>query len=291
MKNKLILGTVQLGLNYGINNKTGKPSLQNAFEILHLAYDEGLRILDTAEAYGDSQEVIGKFQKENPNKIFNIITKLATNNTLRKGGLLKQIDIDCQILGVNQLYGYMFHNYESFKNNTYFYNELLLAREKGIIIKAGISLYSNDEIKDILDNYPGFDFIQIPFNALDNASKRKNLFIRARNMNIEVHTRSVFLQGLLFKNSNNLTEVLKPLRTYIKKFESIKVKSRLNTETLALQYVLEKEYIDFVLFGVENSEQLMNNIIICEKKVNIPHDSIDAIDVKEINLLNPSNWN
>lgn len=291
MKNKLILGTVQLGLNYGINNKSGKPSLQNAFEILHLAYDEGIRILDTAEAYGDSQEVIGKFQKENPNKIFKIITKLAANNTLKKGDLSKQIEIDCQILGVNQLYGYMFHNYESFKNNAYFYNELLLAREKGAIMKAGISLYSNEEIKDILENYPGFDFIQIPFNALDNASKRKNLLIRARNMNVEVHTRSVFLQGLFFKNSNNLPEGLNPLKVYIEKFESIKLKCGINTETLALQYVLEKEYIDFVLVGVENTEQLMNNIIICDHKVNIPHDGIDAIDVLEINLLNPSNWN
>ncbi|WP_445730715.1 aldo/keto reductase [Mariniflexile sp.] len=291
MKNKLILGTVQLGLDYGINNKSGKPSLQKAFDILHLAYDKEIRILDTAEAYGDSQEVIGKFQKENPNKVFKIITKLAANHSLQKGDLSKQIQRDCKILGVNQLYGYMFHNFESFKNNAYFYNELLLARESGIIKKAGISLYSNEEIKDVLDNYPDFDFIQIPFNALDNASKRKTLLIRAKNMNMEVHTRSVFLQGLFFKNGNNLPEVLNPLKTYIEEFESIKLKSGINTETLALQYVLEKEYIDFVLVGVENTEQLMNNLIICDQKVNIPHDSIDAIDVKEINLLNPSNWN
>ena len=72
MIDKLILGTVQLGLNYGVNNSAGKPSLETAFDILNLAYESGIRTIDTAEAYGDSQEVIGQYIEQFPNKKFKI---------------------------------------------------------------------------------------------------------------------------------------------------------------------------------------------------------------------------
>ncbi len=292
MTNKLILGTVQLGLNYGINNLTGKPSLEKAFDILHVAFDNGIRILDTAEAYGDSQEVIGKFQKENPQKRFNIITKLDAGHSLKDNELLNHILKNCKILGADHLFGYMFHNYQSFKNNVSFYDEILLAKKKGFIEKAGISLYSNNEIEDIISNYSNFDFIQIPFNLFDNQSKRKKLLEKAKSKGIEVHTRSVFLQGLFFKNNDaELHEKLIPLMPYLKTLESVKEKEVLNTEALALQYVLQKKYIDYVLIGVESVKQLLSNISICNEKVNIPHDIIDAIDVTEEELLNPSNWN
>ena len=222
MINKLVLGTVQLGLEYGINNQTGKPSLDSAFEILHTAYDNGIKILDTAESYGDSQGIIGQFQKSNPDKVFNIITKLAANHSLKDNELLSHISNNLNILGVEQLYGYMFHNYQSFKQNENFIDELLVAKKAGIIKKAGISLYTNREIEDIVTNYSDFDFIQIPFNLFDNESKRKYFLDKARKKNIEIHTRSVFLQGLFFKNSNDLPEKLKPLRSPLKILDTIK---------------------------------------------------------------------
>ena len=292
MINKLILGTVQLGLDYGINNQSGKPSLEKAFEILHCAYDEGIRILDTAEAYGNSQEVIGKFQKSIPNKKFNIITKLSPHHSLKKNELYNHIKKDCDILGVeNGIYGYMFHNYQSFSKEVHFYYELLLAKQKGLVKKAGISLYTNEEIEDVLNNYFDFDFIQIPFNLLDNASKRMALMQKAKSLNIEVHTRSVFLQGLFFKEPSSLPEILKPIRPYLEIIKEIKTNNAIKTEELALKYVLDKDNIDHVLIGVENKEQLMSNIVICEEKDSIPHELIDNIQVKEENLLNPSNWN
>ena len=65
---KILLGTAQLGLNYGINNKDGKPSVESSIEILSAAYDNNIRFLDTAEAYGDAHEVIGNFHKQYPQK-------------------------------------------------------------------------------------------------------------------------------------------------------------------------------------------------------------------------------
>lgn len=291
MNSKLVLGTVQLGLSYGINNTNGKPSLAMAFKILSTAWDKGIRILDTAEVYGNSQEVIGEFHKANSDKIFKIITKLSAKHTLKNNELIKHISDNCKALNTSNLHGYMFHNYQSFKENTAFYNEVLQAKGQGLIKYVGISLYTNDEIEDIVANYSDFDFIQIPFNLFDNESKRKKSIISAKQKNIEIHVRSVFLQGLFFKDCKKLPEKLVPLKKYMETLAKIKQNSQMSTEALALQYVLQKEYIDYVLIGVENTEQLMNNITICENKQNIPHAVIDAIDVTEVNLLNPSNWN
>lgn len=291
MTSKLILGTVQLGLSYGINNRYGKPTLEKAFEILHAAFDNGIQTLDTAEAYGNSQEIIGKFQKENLNKQFKIISKLAPNHKLKNNELVNHIAINCKILNTDILYGYMFHNYQNFKENTTFYNEILHAKKEGIIEKAGISLYSNNEINDIVENYSNFDFIQIPFNLFDNESKRKSILEQVKAKNIEIHTRSAFLQGLFFKKVDDIPEKLNPLKKYLETLENIKETHNINTETLALQYVLQKKYIDHVLIGVDSLEQLINNVSISNKTCNLPNNIIDGIQVSEENLLNPSNWN
>jgi len=291
MIEKLVLGTVQLGLNYGINNLSGKPSLQKSFDILKTAFDNGIETLDTAEAYGNSQEVIGKFLKKYPNKSFKIITKLAASASVSKTKFIDHIKSNCETLNVRQLQGYMFHNYPSFKEKENLYSELLKARDKQIVKKAGISLYDNEEIESVLKDYSDFDFIQIPFNLLDNASKRKELLEKAKEKNIEVHVRSVFLQGLFFKKVDSLPQKLKPLGPFLKKLDSIKKSYGLNTETLALQYVLQKDYVDHVLIGVETVQQLLNNIDNSSKNHQLPHVVIDGLDIKEIKLLNPSNWN
>ena len=179
MIEKIVLGTVQLGLDYGVNNQHGKPSLEQAFEILEVAFDNGIKTLDTAEAYGNSQEIIGKFQKEQPNKKFQIITKLASNTEIAPKKFIEHIAQNCKILNSDQLFGYMFHNYPSFKAREGLYDKLLLAKKEGLVSKAGISLYGNNEIEDILNNYDGFDFIQVPFNLFDNDSKRSALLNEA----------------------------------------------------------------------------------------------------------------
>ena len=291
MTDKLILGTVQLGLDYGINNQQGKPSKAKAFEILDTAFNNGIALLDTAEAYGNSQEIIGEFFKKYPKKKFKVITKLAADSSVKPDEFINHIKKSCSQLHIDQLYGYMFHNYQSFRDKQYLIEKFILAKEKGLINKLGISLYTNNEIEDIISNHEVFDFIQIPFNIFDNASKRKALLEKAKAKNIETHTRSVFLQGLFFKDHDNLPEKLYPLKPYLKHLRDLIDRYGLRVVTLSLQYVLQKAYIDHVLIGVESSEQLTSNIRECVEKLNIPHYEIDALNIKEAELLNPSNWN
>jgi aryl-alcohol dehydrogenase-like predicted oxidoreductase len=291
MLNKVILGTVQLGVNYGINNSEGKPSLGKSFDILNTAYENGIRTLDTAEAYGNAQEVIGAFHKKNIDKKFNVITKFASSNSINKEDFLDNLEKNCSLLNVEQLYGFMFHNYESFIKTPELYNELLQAKKIGLVKYTGISLYLNEEIKHILDDFNQFDFIQIPFNLFDNESKRKQIIMKAKEKGIAIHTRSAFLQGLFFKSIENLSFKLSPLKTYLEELHKVLINYNLSMEELALQYVLQKKYINHVLIGVDNSNQLNNNIKTCSNNSIIPHELLNRINVIEKELLNPSNWN
>ena len=290
MINKLILGTVQLGLEYGINNNEGKPSLQKSLNILNTAFDNGIGFLDTAESYGNSQEIIGEFHKQHPKKTFNVITKTTGDNLLNNEEVQKRISENLKVLNVNELYGYMFHNYESFNKSTHLLKELSLIKCQGKIKYLGISLYKNEELEDVITNYNDFDFIQIPFNLLDNATKRKSILERAKEKGIQIHTRSVFLQGLFFKKNEELPNKISEFSSYLDVINSIKENFKITIQELALQYVLQKKYIDNVLIGVDNPQQLINNIKLSEKQTQIPHDLIDKINVKNEGLLNPSNW-
>ena len=145
------------------------------------------------------------------------------------------------------------------------------------------------QLEEVLKN-DEIDLVQLPFNLFDNSMRRKEILLRAKLKGIEIHVRSTFLQGLFFKRLNTIQGKILPLKPHLEDLEQIKNKYKINIETLALQYPLQKRYIDKVLIGVDNLEQLKNNIYICSKKTDIPAKVIDTIDVKEGALLNPINW-
>lgn len=290
MREKIILGTVQLGLNYGVNNTKGKPSELEAFDILKIAYDNGIETLDTAEAYGNSTQVIGDFHKKYPNKKFNVITKLDARVLLSKGDLFKKVKESCKTLNVDKIHGYMFHNFVSFKKNAIFFEELIEAKKQGLIKKIGVSLFSNFELNTILEEYNDIDFIQLPFNLFDNELKRKKHLEKAKYKNIEIHTRSVFLQGLFFKEIKDLSNTLAPFKEPLELIHKISKESDINLGYLALNYALEKEYIDHVLIGVDSKEQLNLNLQNLKGEKQIPHERINDILIKNEELLNPTNW-
>ena len=114
--------------------------------------------------------------------------------------------------------------------------------------------------------------------------------LKAKSKGKEIHVRSTFLQGLFFKNIDTIEGKILPLKPYLEDLVQIKNKYKVSTETLALQYVLQKNYIDRVLIGVDSLEQLKKNIYICSERTNIPTEVIDNINIKEGALLNPINW-
>ena len=289
MNSKLILGTVQFGLDYGVNNTTGKPSKENIKSILDSAYNSGIQLLDTAEAYGDSQNKIGEYHNNSTNK-FNVITKFSSNVDGFSLNIIERVYNNLKILDVDKLYCYMFHSFNDF--NKYFEKyrkDLLILKRDGIINNIGVSLYSNDEFESVLE-FDEITLIQLPFNLLDNNNKRGNILKKAKAKRIEIHTRSVFLQGLFFKNTSNLSIKIKPLRPYLNLLNDL-CDEEYKMNDLALNYVCNQNNIDKVLIGVDDVHQLESNIL--SEKKNIEKElieNIEAINVKETKILNPSNW-
>ena len=290
MNSKLILGTVQFGLNYGINNTIGKMSEDKVFELLETAYDLGVRTLDTAEAYGNAHSVISNFHKQSK-KRFNIISKYSSSNFDYPIDLVERIQFHCSNFNVNYLEGYMFHSYNDLKMNINYDPKVLdNIKNSGLVKKIGVSVYSNDEIEDLL-NFKNINLIQLPFNLFDNAYQRKEILEKAKKRNIEIHTRSVFLQGLFFKDINTLTNCLLPLKNNLIELSLILKNNNISIESLALNYPLNKTYIDKVLIGIDSLEQLKNNIKATENDFDKSiYEKIDSIQIKNTKLLNPSNW-
>lgn len=287
---KIIIGTAQFGLSYGINNKIGKPDTETVKQILDYAIDHGISFLDTAEAYGDSHEVIGRYHKSSLKK-YNVITKFSLARKDLPINLIDRVYKDLDVMNVSSLYAYMFHSFKDFRSYSKFYKEeLIKLKKEGYIKKIGVSLYTNQEVAEVLDS-DIVDLIQLPFNLLDNNNQRSSVLEMIKGKEMEIHTRSTFLQGLFFKSEKELSMRLKPMIKYIKQVGMIANKNNISLNDLALSYVFGQKIIDKVLIGVDSLEQLKENYQ--SLKISLSDDMIEEIDqinVKEVELLNPNNW-
>ena len=288
MENKLILGTVQFGLDYGINNTTGKLGRNQVLELFKIAYDQGIRTLDTAEVYGNAHETIGDFHKKNGYSKFKIITKFP--HFIRNNSINEIVLDYIKQLAVNSIEVLMFHSFESFKTNYKALDSLVELKSKGYVNNIGVSVYTNDHLKQLL-NEDLITVIQLPFNMLDNFNLRGDLLSQLKKKGKLIHTRSAFLQGLFFKNTNDKTPIVQKLKTELEILNQIIIESNCSKEELALSYCLHQENIDNVIIGVDSVFQLNANIKAASYEIG--QDVIKVINnikVKDLDLLNPSLW-
>ena len=286
--NKLILGTVQMGLNYGVNNSSGQVSLNDSFKILNYAFENGITTLDSAEAYGNAHEVIGKFHQENPNKKFKIITKLPKDIN---GHISKKVDTYLIDLNISHIEVLMFHSYESYNNNIEKFNLLKQLKINNKIKSIGVSVYTNDEIEKVLIN-DDVDVIQVPFNLLDNANLRETILIKAKSKGKIIHTRSALLQGLFFKDKNDSNKIVQNLKNELILLSHISKRDNASILQLALSYCLKQKNIDNVIIGVDSLNQLVDNLDTLNYNLKQKTlESINTINVKNLDFINPSLWN
>ena len=286
--NKLILGTVQMGLPYGVNNNRGKISTDESFKILNEAYSAGIRTLDTAEVYGDAHRVIGVFHKNNPEQKFNVVTKIPAGR--EKDDIENIVQRYLDQLQVEKLEALMFHSFASYESQPAMPDELMKLKSAGLLRYVGVSAYTNPEVEALIQD-SRIDLIQLPFNLLDNHSLRGELLENAKKADKIIHTRSAFLQGLFFKNPDDSHPVVGALREQLKRIQYLSESVEQNIATLALQYCLQQGYIDNVLIGVDSVKQLKQNVKAVTQHVESElFDEIDKIIVKNYEILNPSNW-
>lgn len=286
--NKLVLGTVQMGLAYGINNTSGKPSFENSCDILSKAFELGIDTLDSAEAYGNAHQVIGDFHRLNPNIKFNVVTKIPHNTAVDT--IEKKINIYIDDLNVDFLEVLLFHSFESYINNKQIMTVLNDLKKQEKIKHIGVSVYTNSQIESLLldDNVT---VVQMPFNLLDNVSIRGDLMKKLKEKGKIIHTRSAFLQGLFFKEHSDDSSIFHKLSSELNAIKNIAMEENISISNLALSYCLYQENIDQVLIGVDSVGHLIENL----KALNYEIEpkavaKINALKVKDLDLLNPSLW-
>ena len=284
---KIILGTVQFGLNYGINNQSGKPSDEQIFSILDEASRCGINRLDTADAYGEAMAVIGRYHQKKKGT-FKILSKFSFSDSNKN--IAQKLKRALKILGVDSLEVYSYHSFQDFVDNQESQEMLSAFKKQKLIKKIGISVYTNREFETVIDSKI-IDVIQIPCNVFDNCSKKGALIARAKKNGKEIHVRSVFLQGLFFMNEDKIVNKLKPLVPYLKTVKAFCKKEKMSVSELALTYAVFNPGVDGVLIGVDNLKQLAENLNCLNpahfEKIN---DFAETLNIKEIELLNPVNW-
>ena len=278
-----------MGLDYGVNNTYGKISNRQSFEILSLAFSNGINILDTAEVYGNSHHIIGNFHYKNPSSKFKIITKLPLD--IKTHEIKSKVFEYLKVLRVEKIETLMFHSFDTFKNNVIAIDLLNSLKSDGYIKNIGVSVYTNDEIEFLIDK-DSIDVVQLPFNLLDNFRVRGELIKKLKESKKIVHTRSAFLQGLFFKKIDDNNIVVKELNKELILLNNIISKLGCTMEELALSYCINQKLIDKVIVGVDSVSQLNANLKATQFKLPSKFKiDIDSINVKNLKLLNPSLWN
>ncbi len=274
LKSKIGLGTVQFGTSYGISNTQGQTSPEEVTEILDYARKEGIDLLDTAAAYGISEEILGN----NNLTGFNIVSKFMAPENNQK--ISKQLESSLDLLKISSLYGYMAHRPQDVLLHSHQWEELRDLKRNNLIQKIGFSFNEPYEIDEVLLKGWIPDIVQVPFNYFDNRFSQQ--LVRLKSTGCEVHTRSAFLQGLFFMQPDSLPQYFDIVKPSIKDLQK-------NGEKLAgmlLKYCLQQDFIDKVIVGVNNKNQLISNLNFTNSEESLPEFSLKIPN----KILMPSKW-
>ena len=260
----LCLGTVQLGMKYGVKNELGRqPTEPESFAVLRTARDKGIRFLDTASVYGEAETLLGHFGAERAG--FRVISKLCPGleQDTGEGTVLREIEASLHRLQMQQLYGYMLHSAEEMETDA-IVRGMLAAKEKGYVEHIGVSVYEPAEALRVVKSGL-WDMVQIPYNVLDQRLDATDFFELAEKKQVKVFARSAFLQGLLLMDPTKVPSSLSHARPYLEKFRAVLKRYEYTPAEGAMLYSYCHTGIDYVVFGVDTEAQLIKNTEMCDK--------------------------
>ena len=291
--NLIGLGTAQFGLNYGIANEKGKIPVGEARAIIDLASQRGVSLLDTAPAYGDSEEVIGKITASSSN--FDIVTKIiapgfATSEKEYQANIEEVFRRSLNLLRRDVLYAVLVHNVNDLlgPRGDLLMRSLLEIQDEGLVKKIGVSIYDVSSLEAITSRYQ-IQLVQVPFNVFDQRFVMSGWPSKLRSMNIEIHVRSIFLQGLLLMNPNKLPASLIKLKGPLGRYKKHLESNGMSPIEAAFGYVANCGVADRIIVGVDSEAQL-REILSSQVRAERFRD-FDLFSVNDDLLVNPSNWN
>lgn len=290
---KLGLGTVQFGADYGISNMGGKVPLQEVTSVLAYAERAGVDVLDTAAAYGDSESVLGSALW--PDHRFRVVTKIpALDQTLdsvqRISAVRESLYASLKRLRMKSVYGVLLHRAADATG----VNGIRLSRafqdlkQEGLAQKIGVSVYGADELEAVLENFVP-DLVQLPSNAIDQRLHRSGWLTRLSSLGVEIHVRSVFLQGLLLMPASQRDSAFDQYRKELARFDHFCMEYNLTPLEAALGYIRHLPG-EAAIVGVTKRLEL-EEIVQAMEAGNVPTlEAYSELACDDIGLVNPSMW-
>ena len=291
---RLVLGTAQLGMPYGIANRTGQPDFETAVSIIKIAWEGGIREFDTAQAYGESEAVLGRaLSSLGISKDARIITKLDPNlKPHQEQDIRRAIARSLERLQIPSLYGLMLHREEWLDNLNQGLEKTLRALVvDGAVQHLGVSLYAPARAVQALES-DIFGMIQVPANILDRRFADAGVFDLADEKGKQVYIRSVFLQGLLLMKPEGLPFHMAFAKDTISKVDSLCERYGYTRPQMALFYIEGKYPHAKIIIGAETPIQLEQNIDIWKDNFTSIFEikEFDSLSIVDERIINPSLW-
>lgn len=284
-----MLGTAQFGSNYGIVNEVGQINVEETSLILNVAKKSNVVDIDMAMTYGNSEVHLAQYNISQFN-VFSKLPEVPLNETDVNKWIIKRIKSSMENLKITQFQGMLLHRPQQLLEPRGYeiYETLKQLQEHKKIKKIGISIYSPHELGPILENYK-VDIIQAPISIIDRRLEKSGWLQQLNESGVEIHARSIFLQGLLLSNQKQFTEKFKAWRPIFCDWQEwLSQNPETDAAQACLSYVCNKANIDKIVVGIDNLKQFEELIEISKHPVNISFPNIFTHDEK---LLHPSNWN
>jgi hypothetical protein len=288
---KIALGTAQFGLPYGISNTHGQVDRTEMDAIWQVARGANITLLDTAIAYGTSEENIGATESIG----FDIVTKLPPlpgAETAVTQWVHSQIKNSLAKLKRDSVYGLLLHNPADLlaSNGDELLAALINLKQDGLIKKFGVSIYAPTELDSLNSQLPSFrpDIVQAPLNVIDQSIASSGWLTRLSEMNVEIHIRSVFLQGLLLQRPNERSAAFSRWSSVFAQFDSWSNAQHMSPLAACLGHVLSYPEVSQVIVGVTSANELKQIIAASiSEHVRAPQ----SLQVRDVDLIQPMNWN
>ena len=289
MMPKIVLGTVQFGMSYGVANQVGMPKVDQVKAILSRAKEIGINRLDTASVYGKSEAVLGKIGIGS----FKITTKIPpilNDVPSIKDFLTRKLENSLSNLDATEIDTLLIHDSLQLADNILskeILDSLNYFKSKGVVKKIGISIYDPLEL-DNLTQLGDFDTVQCPYNVFDRRFKDSGWIKKLKRMGIEIQVRSIFLQGLLLMSGKNRPSKFNKWKDIWNEWDSWLLENRCRPLEVCLGFVFQDEDIDSVVLGVDSLGQL-NELF--STLGSLTYNYPINIKAEDINLINPVFWN
>lgn len=283
---KIALGTVQFGSHYGVANSAGQVSKSEAERILAYAKSSGVNTIDTAVAYGSSQDCLGEIGVHE----YQVVSKLQ--HIPDDFGDLElwvssQVDRSLEVLGIEKLSGLLLHRpgqlYDPGKEKLW--DHLANLKKEGKTEKIGFSIYSPEELETLCKSYSP-DLVQAPYSVFDRRLEQSGWLQRLSDNSVEIHIRSIFLQGLLLMGESRIPKRFSKWTTEFSRWFHWLEENKVDPLQAAISFALSDERVSRAIVGVDSLEQFRDIVNAANNLGKYPEN----LSITDPVLLNPTNW-